>query len=727
MTSNRLGDLTDTDWARLMAGHSDGHGAALFSALALAHEVIQIWDASGNLVLANPASEKIFGHVETGTPTQDQFYGDCLQENGNAYKPDELPVARILASGQPIDGQMMTMCQAEGKAIWLRVAGNPIKDKNGQTIGAVITATDITEFIEHRQRLEHLASYDALTQLPNRLLLDERMRISLARGRRSGDMVAVCMLDLDSFKPVNDKLGHKAGDELLREVAIRLQESIRGDDTVARIGGDEFALLLCGIHKASECEQTLARILSRVSQPYQIAGEIVRIGASAGIALFPSDSTDADLLLRHADTALYQAKLAGKNRFQFFDRRLDMRLQANRVLLRKIEKAIRGTEFILYYQPIVDCQNGSVESVEALIRWRHPVLGLLTPSEFLPLIDQDDLSIALGEWVIAEALRQIAAWHAGGLDLDIGVNVSSRHLVQPDFSARLAAMLAEHPPEISRHLRIEVAESTAMADISTTAEVIRKCHQLGIRVAIDHFGVGYASLLHLKRLIADTLKVDQSFIQNMLDVPEDLAIVGGVVGFAAPFGCQVVAEGVESIEHLLTLLELGCNLIQGYSLARPMLPGKLEDWLRSFQPDPLWRLSSTARPSRDHFELLLAEANHRAWVNHVLDLCHQGQYIDALADERQCPFGIWLDKPGTQRFRRYEEFRRIEQHHNTIHQMASRLGTDHREGDLAQAKVDEELLLGEHLQLLSLLKTLRGLISHKPYPLPFKAPLETGP
>ncbi|MDD4880762.1 MAG: EAL domain-containing protein [Gallionellaceae bacterium] len=728
MNSNSHGPIPGIDWASLLADRPETDRSALQAALALAHEVIQIWDASGNLVLANPASAKIFDHVEAGALTQDQIYGDCLQENGNAYRPDEMPVARVLASGQPVDSQMMMICQTEGKAVWLRINGKPIKDSRGRNLGAVITATDITEFIEHRQRLEYLASYDALTQLPNRLLLAERMRISLARSRRMKDMVAVCMLDLDNFKPVNDNLGHKAGDELLREVAVHLQESIRGDDTVARIGGDEFALLLCGIHKASECEQTLARILSRVSQPYQIAGQVVQIGASAGVALFPGDGTDPDLLLKHADTALYQAKEAGKNRFQFFDRTLDMRLQAHRVLLRKIEKAIRSTEFVLYYQPIVDCRKGQVESIEALIRWRHPVLGLLAPSEFLPLIDQDELSITLGEWVIDEALRQMTAWHADGITLDVSVNISARHIVQPDFSTRLAAKLAELPPEICQRLRIDVAESTVMADINATAEVIRKCHKLGLRVAIDHFGVGYASLLHLKRLIADTLKIDQSFIQNMLDVPEDLAIVGGVVGFASPFGCQVVASGVETIEHLLTLLELGCNLIQGHSLTRPMPPEKLAAWLQAFQPDPLWHLSTSTRPSRNHFELLLAGANLRAWVKHVIELCHQNRYIDAMVDEQQCPFGIWLNKPGSQHFRKYDEYRQIEQHHKAIHQMARRLGAHHREGNIELAKIDEEMLLQEHLDLLSLLKTMRGLLmSHKLRPLPIKAPQETGP
>jgi diguanylate cyclase (GGDEF)-like protein len=714
MTERPPPALPTIDWPDLMANPSGPAAVAIEAALTLAREIIQVWDAAGHLVLANPASDKVFGPASQGGRGQEQLYGDCLHDNGDPFLATELPVARILADGQTFDDLMMTTRHSENETRWLKVSGRPITNPAGAMIGAIITATDITDFIEHRQHLEHLASYDALTQLPNRLLLAERMRISLARGRRAGETVAVCMLDLDGFKQVNDNLGHKAGDELLREVALRLQESIRGDDTVARIGGDEFALLLCGIHKVSECEQSLTRLLARIAEPYRIADQIIQVGASVGVALFPTDGGDADLLLGKADNALYQAKEAGKGRFRFFDRKLDMRLQANRGLLRKIEKAIRDKEFILYYQPIVNCRKGQVESVEALIRWRHPVLGLLAPSEFLPLVDQDDLGIALGEWVISDALRQLAAWRAAGINLDVSVNISSRQVCQAGFTDHLAGMLAGYPPEISQGLRIEISEGTAMANVSAIAETIRKCHKLGVSVAIDHFGVGYASLLHLKRLRADTLKIDQSFVHDMLELPEDLAVVGGVIGFAAPFGCQVVAEGAETIEHLLTLLEIGCNLIQGYSLARPMPPDKLGAWLSSFQPDPLWRLSSTARPTRDHFELLLAEANHRAWINHALDLCHQNQYADGFSDHRQCPFGLWLAKPSSQRYHRLAEFREIERLHEEIHHKVRQIGLDLRDNRLEQAHDHEEKLLEDHLRLLTLLRDLRLRLNHEP-------------
>ena len=702
------------DWPELMADRFGPAGMGLRAALALVPEAIQIWDAAGCLVLANPASESLFDHTATDTQKHDRLYGNCLQESGRPFPPDALPVARILQSGQPINDLMMMLRMVDDQTRWLKVNGRPIVDGRGRALGALVSASDITDFVEHKQHLEHLASYDALTQLPNRLLLAERTRISLARGRRLKEMVAVCMLDLDSFKPVNDNLGHKAGDELLREVAIRLQESVRGDDTVARVGGDEFAILLCGLHKVSECEQTLARLLARLGQPYSIAGQIVRIGASAGVTLFPDDGSDPDLLLNHADAALYQAKESGKNRFHFFDRKLDMRLQANRGLLRKIENAIRNRQFVLYYQPMVNCRTGQVDGVEALIRWHHPILGLLAPAEFLPLIEQDDLSLALGEWVIGEALRQLADWRGAGFDLSVSVNIAPRHLHQPDFGDRLAALLADQPAGLGQHLRIEIAESSAMADVNVSAEVLRQCHRLGIGVALDNFGIGYASLQHLKRLHIDAMKIDQSFIQGMLDTPEDLAIVGGVIAFAQPFGCRVIGEGAETIEHLLTLLELGCEVIQGYGLARPMPADQLTAWLRAFQPDPLWRLSATTRPSRDHFELLLVEANHRAWTHQAIELYRQHRDADALPGEFECPLGTWLNKPRTRQLNKHEEFGQIERLHHAIHQMAIRIGTDYRAGRPDQARIDEDSLLADHQRLLALMRTLRQRLNRAP-------------
>lgn len=702
------------DDERLMAHLSGPEGGDFGEALALAGQAIQIWDADGRLVMSNPAATEVFGEPLSPNPHHVEIFVNALRTDGSPFPQSELPVNLILESGQALDGLLMLIPQnGHGGMHWLKISGRPLVDAQQHRIGAVLAATDITEFIEHRQHLEHLANYDTLTQLPNRILLAERMQLSLARAQRMGHQVAICMLDLDGFKPVNDSLGHKAGDELLRDVALMLQKAIRADDTVARIGGDEFAILLCDLHRASECEQTLTRILTRLSQPFQIAGQSVRIGASAGIALFPDDGCDGDVLLNRADMALYQAKEAGKNRFHFFDSKLDMRLQANRGLLRKIEKALRDGQFALYYQPIIDCKTGRVDSAEALIRWHHPILGTLAPSEFIALIERDDLIIPLGEWAIGEVLSQLSSWHESGIELAVSVNVAAHHFLHAGFIDWLSQELARHPAAAGSNLRLDISESAAMENISAASELMHQCRKLGIRVAMDHFGVGFASLQHLKLLTTDTIKLDQSFIQNMLDDPADLAIVGGVIGFAEPFGSQVVATGAETMDHLLTLLEMGCSLIQGHSVARPMSATKMQAWLHNFKPDPLWQLSLSTLPSRDHFELLLAEANHRAWTRQAIAQCHTRHGAEGLADYSECPFGLWLDKPATQHLRKYPEFREITELHRGIHMRVSSIGQAHHSGNSAEAEAEEARLIQDHQKLLSLMRFLRTRLGRK--------------
>jgi len=558
---------SDTEAVR-PAAELERSEAQLRSILGVVQEAIQLWNAEGRQVFANPATHALFGSM-----TEQAAYGKvdchCYHDDGRPFVPEDLPVARILASGQPVTNLVMKTRNEDGSFRWIRVNGQPIFAPDGQTLsGAVTSATDITELIENEHRLMHLAHYDALTQLPNRVLLGDRMRLTLAHSQRAGEMVAVCMLDLDGFKPVNDTFGHKAGDQLLREVSLRLQDCLRADDTAARLGGDEFALLLGGLRKAAECDQAMGRILSTLSAPYRIGGHEVHISASIGVTIFPNDGSDPDLLLRHADQAMYAAKQAGKNRFHLFDPSHDQRTRANQGALRKIDRALQENQFLLLYQPQVDCRRGQVTGVEALIRWQHPVLGLLSPAEFLPLIEQDDLIITLGEWVIGQALVQIGRWLAAGVDLKVSINISARQLHQEGFPARLRQLVAGQPQEVVSRLEIEIVETAALEDVNAVGDAIAECHSLGISVALDDFGTGFSSLIHLKRLAADVLKIDQAFVADMLEDPEDLAIVEGVVGLATAFKRRVVAEGVETIDHILLLLELGCQVMQGFEGAR---------------------------------------------------------------------------------------------------------------------------------------------------------------
>lgn len=464
-----------------------------------------------------------------------------------------------------------------------------VRDTAGKINRYIGIFTDVSELKAQEARLEHMAHYDPLTGLPNRALLTDRMKVALAQAMRSGEKLAICYLDLDGFKPINDTHGHAMGDRLLAEVATRLNAAVRGGDTVARLGGDEFVLLLAGLADVEECEGTLTRVLHAVSQPVPVDGERLLVTASIGATIFPGDGSDSDTLMRHADQAMYAAKEAGRNRYHLFDPQHDHTVRRRRELLNRIETALQQEEFRLYYQPKVDMCAGTVIGAEALIRWRHPERGMLLPGEFLPMLEDAELEIRIGEWVITEALRQMAAWRATGLDLRVSVNVAAHHLASINFAERMKLMLDSQPSVAKHRLELEVLESAAIEDVAHVSSLIKSCQRIGVSFALDDFGTGYSSLTYLKRLPAETLKIDQSFVCDMLTDVEDMAIIEGVIGLAEAFHRSVIAEGVETAAHGRMLLHLGCFLGQGYGIARPMPADELPAWIAAWQPDPSWK------------------------------------------------------------------------------------------------------------------------------------------
>jgi diguanylate cyclase (GGDEF)-like protein/PAS domain S-box-containing protein len=571
----------------------------------------------------------------------------------------------------------------DGTELWTQVSGTAMMNPDGSYGGAFGMFTDIGHLKEQQRQLEHIAHFDVLTGIPNRVLLADRMHQALAQARRSSHLLAVCYVDLDGFKPINDAYGHAAGDRLLVEIAHRLREGLRGGDTVARLGGDEFVLLL-GIERREECEVAVGRVLESIAQPLTVAGRPVTISASIGVSLYPLDDADPDTLLRHADQAMYGAKQNGRNRYQLFDPERDREVRAHREALDGIAAALYAEEFVLHYQPKVNMRQGSVVGVEALIRWQHPQRGLLSPAEFLPVIEDTDLIVQVGEWVIDTALRQWQAWQAQGLDLTVSVNIAARHLSQQDFMARLTGLLRAHPAVPPRRLELEVLETAALEDMGRIARVIEECRELGVTFALDDFGTGYSSLTYIKRLPADTLKIDQSFVRDMLRDPEDCAIVEGVIGLTRIFRRHVVAEGVETVEHGLLLLRLGCDVAQGFGIARPMPAAALAEWVRGWQPDPAWVANAGFNWPSDDLPLVIAETEHRRWVEEVeACLCGNGSAPDL--DHRQCRFGRWLAGAGQRRYGTRPGFAAVGRRHQRIHELAVELLALQRGGGAAAA------------------------------------------
>jgi diguanylate cyclase (GGDEF)-like protein/PAS domain S-box-containing protein len=490
-------------------------------------------------------------------------------------------LAALERSGE-VRGFETQLRRKDGSVVSVLVSAKLI-DFNGERC-ALVDVHDISEQKQHEAELKEIAHHDPLTKLPNRLLLADRLHQAIGQSRRLGTRVAICYLDLDGFKAINDSLGHAMGDRLLIEVSDRLGATVRGGDTVARLGGDEFVLLLAGLGDDEECRNALERLLAIVSAPYGIAGdrELV-ISASIGVTVFPDDADDPDTLIRHADHAMYAAKQAGKNRFQFFDTPLERAIEARQAARQRIEAALTAGQFRLYYQPKVDCRRGCVVGAEALIRWQHPTLGLLAPSEFLPVIEDDPLAIAVGDWVIGETLRQMAAWRHQGMEIRISVNAFARQLLQPGFAEGLRLHLARQPEVDPRQVQIEIVESTAVDKLDAVRSVIEACAAFGIEFALDDFGTGYSSLVYLRHLPAHELKIDQSFVRNMLQDDNDLTIVEAVIGLGRAFHLSVIAEGVETEDHVNRLIELGCDVMQGYALARPMPADELMRWVGNYQ------------------------------------------------------------------------------------------------------------------------------------------------
>jgi diguanylate cyclase (GGDEF)-like protein/PAS domain S-box-containing protein len=463
---------------------------------------------------------------------------------------------------------------------------------NGEVKNYVAVFTDISEIKEHQLKLAHMAHYDLLTNLPNRSLLAKRLNQAMIQSKSNKSSLAIVFLDLDGFAEINNTHGHSLGDELLVILSYRLKDALRECDTLSRFGGDEFVAVLTNLEEIPDFEPVIERMLKAASRPMTINGNLLKVSASIGVTLYPLDNTDADQLIRHADQAMYIAKQQGKNCYHLFDIESEDAIKNRHEKLQNIALALKNGEFVLYYQPKVNMSTGDVIGAEALIRWVHPVRGLLSPMEFLPLIENHHFSIDIGEWVIDEALKQLGEWQKCGLKIPVSVNIGALQIQQKNFASRLESLLADHPDIAPSYLELEVLETSALGDVMDASEIMNSCLKLGVTFAIDDFGTGYSSLTYLRRLPASLIKIDQTFIRDMLLDPEDKAIVIGIVALAASFNRKVLAEGVETIEHGTALLELGCELAQGYGIARPMPPDQLPEWANNWKPDAAWHSSS---------------------------------------------------------------------------------------------------------------------------------------
>jgi len=581
-----------------------------------------------------------------------------------------------------------------------------VQDAQGKTQQYVALFSDITSLKEHESQLEHIAHFDQLTGLPNRVLLADRLRQAMTQAQRRDQKLAVVFLDLDAFKIINDTHGHSMGDRLLKTVATRMKLVLREGDTLARLGGDEFVAVLLDVQDTCASEAMFNRLIAAAAQPVYVDDIALQVTASLGVTFYPQpEDVDADQLLRQADQAMYKAKQEGKNRYQVFDAEQDRSVRGHNENLDRIRRALIDQEFVLYYQPKVNMRNGTIIGAEALIRWQHPEKGLLPPSEFLPLIEEHPLAIEVGEWVIDTALTQVSIWQADGMHVPVSVNIGALELQQDNFVERLTSIIAAHPNFKAGDLELEILETSALQDVVQISKIVKACQTHGVSFALDDFGTGYSSLTYLKQLPVTQLKIDQSFVRDMLDDPDDLAILEGVISLASAFRREVIAEGVETIEHGTVLLQLGCELAQGYGIARPMPAKDFLHWSYEWQPDLAW-LAQTKVDREDLF-LVYAAVDHRAWVAAIAHHFRDERELPPPLDIHECRFGRWLDAERFGSHHTDAAYKAIEMVHTKIHHLAGallELKTSGR-GSEAIERLDELYALRD--DLLRQLKSLR--------------------
>lgn len=669
-------DTTERKWAEVKLKQA----ASVFTH---AREGITITDIDGNILEVNDAFTRITGHP------RDQALGKNLRILKSGRHPPEFytEMRRHLKEKGYWEGEIWNR-RKNGELYPELLTISAVRNQTGTIAHYVSLFSDISAQKAYQKQLEHIAHHDALTNLPNRVLLADRMQQAMAQTRRRNQQLAVAYLDLDGFKRVNDQHGHDIGDQLLAALAKRMRQSLREGDTIARLGGDEFVAVLLDLESSVESQNNTSifnRLLQATSQPIQIKGIELQISTSIGISFYPqAEEVDADQLLRQADQAMYQAKLAGKNRYHVFDPDHDRIVRGRHRVCEEVRHALNRREFTLYYQPKVNMHTGAVIGAEALIRWQHPHRGLLLPDQILPEIEGEAIALKLGTWVIDTVLDQFDRWSAQRLHIPISVNVSAHQLQQANFVQDLQQLLAAHPQVQPGDLELEVLETSALEDIAQVSKVIQACKEIGVYFALDDFGTGYSSLTYLKRLPATQLKIDRSFVRDMLNDPEDLAILEGVLGLATAFRRQAIAEGVETIEHGKLLLQLGCELAQGFGIARPMPADALPGWANTWQPDPSWM--QQRRISRDDLPLLFAEVEHRAWIQQITAYLQGSRTLPPPLDYHQCRFGEWLKGEGKTRCATRFSFRSIELLHQKIHLFAESLIKLKHQGQNDQVK-----------------------------------------
>jgi diguanylate cyclase (GGDEF)-like protein/PAS domain S-box-containing protein len=546
-------------------------------------DIITVHDPQGITLYESPSASRLLGYPPGALVGRIPF--DSIHPKDVVGTRDAF--ARLLEGEGPKTPVEFRFRHAQGHWIYLEALGSNLIDHPGIR-GLVITSRDVSERQKAEKRAQYLAQHDGLTGLPNRLLMQDRLHQAISQARRGGGLVALMFVDLDRFKTVNDSFGRVIGDTLLKQVAQRLTACLRDTDTVARLGGDEFTIMLPDATNAQGVGEVAQRVLSEFARPFSDGEQELYVSASIGISLFPRDGSDPDELVKHADRAMYSAKDSGRNSYRYFTEDLNREVHEKVILESGLRRAIERGELRLLYQPKIDLASHKIIGAESLVRWQHPKLGLILPERFIPVAEESDLIVELGEWVLNAACEQLRAWQQEGFALQVAVNVSARQFRRGNLEDRVvAAMVAAH---VEPHLvEIELTESAIMQDAEGSISTLQRLKSHGISISIDDFGVGYSNMRYLNRLPLDILKIDQSLIRDIGADSKDAAIVRAIIGLARSLGIRVIAEGVENHSQLSFLNAHGCNYGQGFLFGRPLAPEAFSELMhKQIRPLPEW-------------------------------------------------------------------------------------------------------------------------------------------
>lgn len=548
----------------------------LSSALTHSADAVMVTSRDGRIEYVNPAFESITGF------SREEAIGKTPQLLRSENQDPEVYAAmwRAIENGEVYRCELINR-RKDGTDFHEEKTVTPLKDAHGCITHFIATGVDISERIRAQEKLEYMAHHDAVTGLPNRVLLLDRVGQALTRAQRDNRVLAVLFIDLDGFKAINDTVGHHFGDRFLGEVAARLQTTVREQDTVARLGGDEFAIVLEGVNSMSDIGKVARKLTRDLAAPFLLDGREMYVTGSIGVARYPVDGSDVHSLLRKADSAMYRAKQLGKNTYRFYSEVEGEEDTARVELEQQLRRAVERREFVVYYQPQVSIDTSEVVGVEALLRWQHPEQGIVEPNRFIPLLEETGLIVDVGEWVLREVCMHAVGWDNSGLPpLRVAVNLSSKQFTKRDLVGDVARILDETGLDPKR-INIEITEGTLASKIDSTVKTLDKLNALGITISVDDFGVGYSSLNYLKRFPIHKLKIDQSFVRDVTTDANDAAIASAIIALAHKLNLEVIAEGVETIEQLFFLSRQGCHEVQGHLISPPISHDDFVDWIRN--------------------------------------------------------------------------------------------------------------------------------------------------